>query len=226
MKYPRTYHFSFSPEIHSDDKRMNIKDEHNLLRDSYVISEKMDGGNMAMSVDYIHARSDSGQLDETFDFVKANHYYAKKHFFNEDYVYYGENMYAMHSIYYDALQDYFYLFGILNRKSNTWLAYEDVVKESKRLEFVMPREFGIRKNPHKFLKNDFVSYLEKNLEPNMEGYVIRNINSFHNDDFQKNVAKYVRKGHVQTDEHWSKNWVPNKLTAYNKYVVPSELPFS
>ena len=37
---------------------------------------------------------------------------------------------------------------------------------------------------------------------NHEGYVIRNINAFHFDDFQKNVAKWVRPHHVQTDAHW------------------------
>ena len=40
-----------------------------------------------------------------------------------------------------------------------------------------------------------------------EGFVVRTKNRFHMDDFKKNVFKYVRKGHVQTDQkHWSKNW--------------------
>ena len=29
--------------------------------------------------------------------------------------------------------------------------------------------------------------------------------------FSTHVAKYVRKGHVQTDEHWSKNWKESKV---------------
>jgi hypothetical protein len=45
-----------------------------------------------------------------------------------------------------------------------------------------------------------------------EGYVIRCYNSFKFEDFNKNVAKYVRKNHVQTDEHWMfQAVVPNKL---------------
>ena len=28
----------------------------------------------------------------------------------------------------------------------------------------------------------------------------------HNDDFKDNVQKWVRKNHVQTDIHWTKNW--------------------
>lgn len=44
-----------------------------------------------------------------------------------------------------------------------------------------------------------------------EGYVTRNLDSFHINDFDKNVAKCVRKNHVQTDEHWTKDWQSNKL---------------
>ena len=45
----------------------------------------------------------------------------------------------------------------------------------------------------------------------IEGVVVRNIESFPLDDFSKNVVKYVRKNHVQTDEHWKKNWKRAKL---------------
>jgi len=40
-----------------------------------------------------------------------------------------------------------------------------------------------------------------------EGYVVRNKESFPENEFNQNVAKCVRLGHVQTDEHWTKNWV-------------------
>lgn len=40
----------------------------------------------------------------------------------------------------------------------------------------------------------------------VEGFVIRNIDEFKYEDFSKNVGKYVRANHVQTDEHWTKNW--------------------
>lgn len=45
----------------------------------------------------------------------------------------------------------------------------------------------------------------------IEGIVIRNADSFPLEDFSKNVVKYVRKNHVQTDEHWKKNWKRAKL---------------
>jgi sugar/nucleoside kinase (ribokinase family) len=39
-----------------------------------------------------------------------------------------------------------------------------------------------------------------------EGVVCRVAGAFPDDDFPKNVLKYVRKNHVQTDEHWVRNW--------------------
>jgi len=38
-----------------------------------------------------------------------------------------------------------------------------------------------------------------------EGVVSRNIEEYSVDTFAENVFKYVRKDHVQTDVHWSKN---------------------
>ena len=46
----------------------------------------------------------------------------------------------------------------------------------------------------------------------MEGYVVRLADSFDVGDFSKSIAKYVRAGHVQTDEHWlDKPMVKNEL---------------
>ncbi len=45
----------------------------------------------------------------------------------------------------------------------------------------------------------------------MEGVVTRNADSYSTDEFSKNVFKYVRKEHVKTDEHWTRNWRRAKL---------------
>ena len=44
-----------------------------------------------------------------------------------------------------------------------------------------------------------------------EGIVVRNADMFHNEDFSTNVMKWVRKGHVTTDEHWTRNWKKAKI---------------
>lgn len=44
-----------------------------------------------------------------------------------------------------------------------------------------------------------------------EGIVVRNASLFHNDDFSENVMKWVRKGHVQTTTHWTRDWKKAKI---------------
>jgi hypothetical protein len=40
----------------------------------------------------------------------------------------------------------------------------------------------------------------------MEGIVTRNAGRYPVDAFAENVFKYVHKGHVKTDEHWTRYW--------------------
>lgn len=44
-----------------------------------------------------------------------------------------------------------------------------------------------------------------------EGIVMRITDSFPIIEFPRCVCKYVRANHVQTDEHWTKNWKKAKL---------------
>jgi hypothetical protein len=63
-------------------------------------------------------------------------------------------------------------------------------------------------------KKNFVLPDHSTFGDEIEGYVVRNTNSFHVSDMIKSVAKWVRPGHVKTDEHWTRNWVPNKLKSF------------
>ncbi|MNY43443.1 hypothetical protein D3C86_1784030 [compost metagenome] len=47
----------------------------------------------------------------------------------------------------------------------------------------------------------------------MEGIVTRNADRYTVDSFAQNVFKYVRKGHVKTNEHWTRNWKRASLTS-------------
>ena len=108
-KYKRTRHFSFSPEIHSDDKVQF--DLSYLLGVEMLILEKGDGGNTGINYLNLYGRTHAVPTTcSTFDYIKAVHFYPKKYKFNKDYMYFGENMYAIHSIKYTNLKDYFYLF--------------------------------------------------------------------------------------------------------------------
>jgi hypothetical protein len=60
-----------------------------------------------------------------------------------------------------------------------------------------------------------IEALARKLDPQTtEGFVIRNSESYHFEDFAKNTAKYVRENHVTTDKHWMfQEIIPNGLRA-------------
>lgn len=51
----------------------------------------------------------------------------------------------------------------------------------------------------------------KTFDCTREGVVTRNIGEYPVSEFARNVFKYVRKGHVKTDEHWTRNWKRARL---------------
>lgn len=116
-----------------------------------------------------------------------------------------ENMYAKHSIRYENLESY--LYGLSVIEGNTVWSWTDCMDMFNKLGVpsapILWRGIAIEQS---------LMELAESIDPKtQEGYVVRTAASFSVDDFSKNVAKYVRQNHVQTDEHWTRNWVPNKL---------------
>jgi len=210
-KYPRTLHLPFSPEVHSDDKVCDLIDLKEVLSNDIVITEKLDGGNTCLDSNGVFARSHSETTKcPTFDYIKNVHYFPKKHLM-KDYRFFGENLYAIHSIIYDNLEDYFYLFNI--SKGEYFLSMNEVKQMAEKLGFTLaPILFEGRMN-EKELFNFCHSEIKKSslLGREKEGFVIRPKEGFLVSDFTKKVFKFVRKGHVQSDEHWSLNWQKNTI---------------
>ena len=48
---------------------------------------------------------------------------------------------------------------------------------------------------------DFIKNFKIDIEK-QEGWVMRIVDSFHYDDFNNFVVKWVRESHVQTNKHW------------------------
>lgn len=125
---------------------------------------------------------------------------------------FGENMEGIHSIEYSNLKSYFYIFGV--RDNNIWIPWEGFEEYSILLDIpTVPVLFKGSVSSDKELKQltDSLVKQPSELGGQREGIVVRNANMFHNDDFSTNVMKWVRKGHVQTDEHWTRNWVKAKI---------------
>ncbi|HCB05077.1 MAG TPA: hypothetical protein DEQ43_12680 [Nocardioides bacterium] len=121
----------------------------------------------------------------------------------------GENLYARHSIAYDELVSYFFVYNIW--RNELCLSWDETLEWSQLLGLeVVPVLFrGVMPS-----LDDLTRMWRTTLGPDVsEGLVVRTAAEFPRDQFGVNVAKWVRQGHVQTSEHWAhQQVVPNRLT--------------
>jgi hypothetical protein len=203
-KYPRTMHFPWSPGTSSDDRIMH--DITPLRGKRIIVTEKMDGENTNMYRDRIHARSMDSIDHPSRHWVKGL-WGEIKHEIPDGWRICGENIYAKHSIPYEGLPTYFMVFSIWN-ENNECLSWKETIEVCSMLRLqtvplVTEMEFD-----DKWL----IDYSDKIDTNKMEGYVVRNVDRFHYDDFGDNVAKWVRAKHVNSGSHWMfEQIVPNKL---------------
>ncbi len=209
-KYPRTYHFPFSEGATSDD-RIQAQWQ-GILQHELVLTEKLDGENSCIKSNGVYARSHGAVNRNPWSkpvwdiWERVGHTLGDLHVF-------GENMYAVHSLEYTRLAHYFYVFAI--RDGETWLSWEDVQAYAQLLDLpVVPLiqqdnfdEKSLVKSIHQQQSNS------SRLGGASEGVVCRVATAFSNNVFSENVIKYVRKNHVQTDQHWTRNWEKADLSS-------------
>lgn len=213
IKYNRTFHLPWSLGATNDDKVLQDTSCFNGKR--VVVTEKMDGENSTLTNEYYHARSVDSKDHPSRSWIKQLHAYIRGSI-PTGWRVCGENLYAKHSIAYENLKSYFYCFSIWN-EHNMCLSWEDTEEWCQLLEIpLVPRVGEIftwdeRGSPFYWATGSALSELFGSGRE-YEGYVVRNADSFHYDDFKNNVAKYVRKNHVTTSNHWMhQEVIPNKL---------------
>ena len=199
IKYPRTYHFPWSPGLQNDDRRLETTDF--FMGQEIVVTTKMDGECTTIYQDHIHARSIDSGYHESRDYVKGVWGRIKSDI-PEGFRVCGENLYAQHSIPYDNLEDYFLGFSVWN--GDICLGWNETQEWFSLL--------GIESVPVLYegiYDEDFLRSLDIG---DTEGYVVRLREPFTYEEFNVKVGKYVRKNHIQTSEHWmTQKVVPNKL---------------
>ena len=218
-KYPRTYHLPFSPEVHSDDKLCDIADLYRIIDEQVevVITEKTDGGNFCLKSEGVFARSHGQETScSSFNYIKNVHFYPNmQDITDQNLMVFGENMFAIHSIEYTNLQDFFYVFNIVERDTGLFKDFDSVVEwATEHNMLTVPEVYRGTIPSLQWLEKFLADELKKScvLGGPREGFVVRVKGAFPADDFSKNVFKYVRKNHVAVDsEHWSRNWVAAKL---------------
>jgi hypothetical protein len=203
-KYPRTPHLPWSPGASPDDLLLDSLDC--FSGREVVITEKLDGENTTLYSEGLHARSIDSRHHPSRDWVKSLHG-SIRHLIPAGFRVCGENLYARHSIAYEGLRSYFYVFSIWNQ-DNLCLGWDETLEWSELL--------GLEVVPT-LLRGRWDEAATRALaldSSRQEGYVVRTTAAFAYDDFGRRVAKWVRTGHVQTDEHWMfSEVVPNRLAA-------------
>ena len=218
-KYGRTYHYDFSPGTTSDD-RINKDWWEDMSKIKEIVhTEKMDGGNGCLNGIGIFARSHAvPTIQPWFDHMRQKFSMIQQDLKDTEIEIFGENLYAEHSIIYPNIDEHFYVFAV--RHLDMWLSWEEVKWYADFFEYPVVPVIGMdypKAHVKESLKQDVIFESEKpsvfgsiqngTMEPcTREGIVTRNIEEYHVDDFKQNVFKYVRKGHVSTDQHWTKNW--------------------
>lgn len=203
MKYPRTPHIPGSPGATNDDKIASMETLESFYDYEVVITEKMDGENTTVMRDKVHARSQNSRDHVSRHWVKAQ-VAPIQYKIPEGMRVFGENLYAKHSIGYENLPSYFMIFGAMEktRCGKLMMSWDETVMWAEELGFpTVPVLFrGVLKS-----HSDLEKYMEQDAQGIYglrEGFVMRIAQEFDIDSFKRNVLKYVRKGHVQTDKHW------------------------
>ena len=146
LKYPRTHHLEGSRLQAGDEDLSQVPFSHILGR-HIVIEEKIDGANTALSFD------DAGRLllqsrgHYLTGGYRERHYNLFKQWANQNaelfylvlgsrYVMYGEWMYAKHTVFYDALPDYFMEFDIFDREERVFLSTPERRRLTEQMEIV------------------------------------------------------------------------------------------
>ncbi len=205
IKYPRTPHLPWSPGRSADD--IEAADLSRFSGQQVVVTAKLDGESCTMTRDRMYARSPDGNFHPSQAWARALHGKLAWEL-PERYRFCGENLYAEHSINYQNLPSYFFLFSIWN-ENNQALSWDETVEWAALL--------GVETVPVLY-RGEWDEEAIKACYPHSawgnepEGYVVRLAERFDYSSFRQCVAKFVRPNHVQTDQHWrSKAVVANKL---------------
>lgn len=208
VKYPRTYHAPYSENLQNDD-RMHT-DISFFDGKEVIVTEKRDGENSNLYSNYMHARSIDSRHHDSRSWLKKLHG-SISHEIPKDFRICGENLYAKHSIHYRHLKSYFEVYFIWN-EANVALSWDETVEWCALLdiEHVPVIYRGLW---DKYLIHEtFVKYQEKSLDP-VEGYVVRIASRISFKDYRLSTLKWVKKGFVQTDEHWmEKEIIKNEIS--------------
>ena len=215
-KYGRTYHYPFSPGTTSDDRIAHDYWSDLQKIKTLIHTEKLDGENNCLSRWGVFARSHAAPTTSPWTTSIREFWQRIKNDLGNLEIFL-ENLYAVHSIEYCKLEHHFFVFAV--REGGQWLSWEEVKFYAAMLDLPTVPVLATESTPsdkQSFERSTQVMVQSQGaFEPmdaltqkrcTVEGIVSRNADAFSTDAFAHNVFKWVRKGHVKTDEHWTRNW--------------------
>jgi hypothetical protein len=207
----------FSPGATKDDKKLKDGWFEYYRGKEIVFTEKLDGENSCLCQKGVFARSHGAETRSPWSinlWGDNGLYWKVKGLIDDDLLIFGENLYGEHSIHYEKLRDYFHVFACYNETTDKWWSWDDVKFVSKVLDVphVPTLWRGIAESEDQIRELIIQTMNMPSAYGNTkEGVVIRLANEFDGEDFPNYVCKYVRANHVQTDEHWTRNWKKAEL---------------
>ncbi|MDT1064786.1 RNA ligase family protein [Paracoccus sp. CPCC 101403] len=165
----------------------------------------MDGENTTIHAGGSHARSPDSRYHPSRDWLKAFAAGISPYLTAGERIV-GENVFARHSVADDALPSYFLGFAwIVGDEVQSW-----VLTQARFEELGIQPVPSLYRGPYRAgLFEDLTQALDVTKQ---EGFVARIAGSFAEADMPRRVGKYVRKGHVQLETHWTKaELIPNRL---------------
>lgn len=178
-----------------------------------VVTEKLDGSNTLLHAGDVYGRSVARPSEAKWlAMVKKHHAWKVT---EPDVYLYGEDIYGVHSIAYEPVSEdrTFHAFA-LRDGSGAFAPFTELEAYAERHGIpVVPILF--RGRFHSVA--DMRAFVERAHEERSalggerEGVVLRLAGGFPASAFGNAVCKSVRANHVQSDEHWTRNWRPCRI---------------
>lgn len=192
VHYPRTPHVPWSPGATADDVRTS--DLSGLAGREVVVTEKLDGENTTLYSDGLHARSLDSAHHPSRAWVKSLQGLVGASI-PPGWRVCGENVFARHSLPYDDLDSWFYAFSVWD--GDRCLDWDATVRFARMRGMPVPPVLWRGVFDEKALRALRLDLTRQ------EGFVVRTVAGFSRAEFTQRVAKWVRRGHVRTDQHWA-----------------------
>lgn len=218
-KFPHTPHiFWLAPGQPRDDKVLSSEEAAELLRHPLIVEEKVDGANLGLSVGSdgvlqvqnrgtLLGRSSHPQFAPLWPWLAA-HQHALRDSLGSNLILFGEWCFAVHSVRYNRLPDYFLAFDLFNKADGRFLTTQE------RDSFC--RGIGVKTVPHLasgvFSKQRLLALLGPSRVGSdlAEGIYLRHEGK----DRLEMRAKLVRPEFIQSiEQHWTKKRMEKNLLA-------------